>query len=342
MVVTNIRAVQVINKCRDNNIFCKSNAIDGCQIIRSHSIFTKNEDLYAPESLVFDDLSYCYSLTHIGEPSIVSGLAYPILLRSIPETGLVDGVGPWPYASVPDPAQLHCALAALRSLKLVTATLLVRPDAGADWAALGAAGVRIVPLKPHYVLDPALPKPILRAKTRSNIAMARRHWVVETLPRAQLAAVGCSLQEGLAARGRLGSFANVPSQHFSILANLDGIEAVVAADSSGVGAVLVSARRGGETHCLHLITAPRAMRTCATHLLMATALERWGQEGRVYLGGAPDGVDGRGIAQFKARWANRTDPVVLLTAILDLPAYERLSTLKGATTYFPAYRGPTP
>lgn len=43
-------------------------------------------------------------------------------------------------------------------------------------------------------------------------------------------------------------------------------------DDGRPGAVLIAARGATETHLLHLLTSPRAMRSCGTHLLLHAAL----------------------------------------------------------------------
>lgn len=293
--------------------------------------------------MIFDTPAYCLSLPHLGQPFPVASLVSPLLLRPIPGTDHNDAIGPWPYASAPSPARLAGVLEELRTTSLVTATLFVRPDATAGW--LGneegppLPGVEAVRLKDHYVLDPALPRPGRRPKTRRNLAIAARHWRISPVPHTQLAELGAQFQNQLAARRHISPIADVPAGHFAVLAGLNGIETMAAVDEDGIGALLIAARAHGETHLLHLFTAPRVVRTCGTYLLMATALDQWSRDGCVYLGGAPSSADGPGIAKFKARWANRTAAAMLLKVILNTSLYQHLTDARPATSFFPAYRG---
>ena len=113
----------------------------------------------------------------------------------------------------------------------------------------------------------------------------------------------------------------------------------MAYNDDGPGAVLIAARSRTETHLLHLLTSPRAMPTCGTHLLMQAAMQLWSQDGCVYMGGTPDSPAGAGIARFKARWANRLAPVYLLKSILLPETYRTLSGGRLSGNFFPAYRG---
>ncbi len=290
--------------------------------------------------LLFDREEYCASLTHVGRVSQAPGLSTSFLIRPVPDAEAFDAVGPWPYCSPPSPGSLRGALDALQARSLVSFMLFIRPDGPPDPDALPDARVRVDPLKEHYVLDPDRPRPEIRRRTRRNLALAARSWRIEALPRHRLATLGPELHGKLAARRGLSVFADAPPRHYAALARLDGIAAMAATDQAGAGAVLVAARGGGETHLLHLLTDPRAIPACAAHLLMDTALDVWSADGPVYMGGAPAGPDGPGVARFKARWSNRTAPVVLLKAVLDAGRYARLAARRGPTDFFPAYRAP--
>ncbi len=296
-----------------------------------------------PPPLLFSRRDYCLSLPHIGRPVPADGLDATLLVRAIPGTERSDLVGPWPYTVAPRPSRGGPAFEALRREGYVSLTMFLRPDVPpSELEALRAAldGVaELAPLKDHYVRDPDLPAPTLRARTRKNLRMSQRHWHLRRLAQAEIAPVCTVLQSQLAARRQLSHYARVPDRHFQVIATLEGIEAVAAVDADGPGAVLIAARSGCETHLLHFLTSPRVIRTGGSYLLWMEAVRQWSGDGCVYLGGAPGSAAGPGVARFKARWANRTAPVHLLKAILDEAAYRAFAAgAPGDGSFFPAYR----
>ncbi len=295
-----------------------------------------------PRPFLFSRRDYCLSLPHVGEPHPCAGLGTTLLARPIPGSGRADLAGPWPYVAAPPPASAAGTLAALRREGFVSLTMVLRPDtAPGEIDALRAAlgdGAAVAPLKEHYIHDPALPLPQPRPRTRAHLGTAARHWQVEPLDRAGIPSLCSDLQEQLARRRQLSDFARVLPEHFQMLAGLGEIEALAVVDGDGPAAVLVAARTGGATHLLHFLTTPRVIPTAGSYLLWHEAVRHWSREGCVYLGGAPGSLDGPGIARFKARWANRTAPAFLLSAVLDADAYQGLAARCPASSFFPAYR----
>ncbi|WP_419897871.1 hypothetical protein [Roseomonas sp. USHLN139] len=295
---------------------------------------------FAPSvaGLPLTTLAYCRSLPHLGEARDPGASGMPLMIREIPGTGLRDAVGPWPYGGAPTAQAFAGLLARLREEGLVSLTLFIRPDE--DEAALAALRrwAEVRPLKEHFVLDPLLPRPAPGPRTRRNLARAGRCCRIEALPAHRLAALGPVFQAALRARRVLSGYADVPPEHFAALAGMEGVAVMAAVDAEGPAALLVALRAAGETHLLHLLSLPRAVPSCATYLLVETALRDWSRDGRVYLGGAPSSADGPGIARFKSRWSNRTAPVHLLGAILDPAAYASLARGRSPGSFFPAYR----
>lgn len=247
-------------------------------------------------------------------------------------------MGPWPYASVPEAARLEEALDGMAARGLVSFTAVLRPD-GRPEAMPDRVG--LVELKHHFVVDPALPRPVLSAKTQRNLALASRHWRIEPLENGPETAELCARSyERLALRRQLNSITRMPPEHFERLLAIPGIRVLAAVDDHQVGAVIVAAQGAAETHMLHFCVETDSFKTCAGHLLMHTAILRWSEQGRVYLGGFPSGPDGEGVARFKRRWANRTTAVTMLTAVLDRQRYDALSEGRAGGGYFPAYRAP--
>jgi hypothetical protein len=291
--------------------------------------------------MIFDRDSYLTSLAHLGRLISVPGLPYPVLLRRIPNTRYEDAMGPWPYGSAPDTTGLPDTFAFLRDLGVITFTGFIRPDARFDRTMAERAGFAVAPLKPHFIVNESGMPLSFRRRTRRHLAMARRHWTIDLASLdAGHAAVAMRLHLDLQRRREMSAMTRMPAEHFLRLADTPGIAVLAARDSDGIGGLVIAACEADETHLLHFLVLEHALRTSASYLLMASAIEVWGRNGRVYLGGAPSGRDGPGIARFKARWANRTASVSLLTAILQEDTYRALGPEGSRTPFFPNYRNP--
>lgn len=291
--------------------------------------------------MLFALRDYLDSLPHLGRPT-ATALPFPVGVRDIPGTAHRDAIGPWPYVPAPAPGELAAALEELRRLGLVSLTLMLAPDTGPeDAAAYAQLGVTLQPLKDHFVVDPDRPTAEIGPRTRRNLAIAARNWeVVEEPAPAELAATAARLYAGLADRRILSDITRVPPSHFSDLARLPGIAFLSARRGPVVGAMVIAARDERRTDLLHLLIDQSHIATCPGYAVLGHVARDWARRGPVYLGGMPDGPDGPGVGRFKARWANRTSPLLLATAILDPQTYATLTAGTADSGYFPAYRRP--
>ena len=296
--------------------------------------------------MVFDELRYAGCLAHLGRPVRVGSLPFAVLRRPIPGTPYHDFLSTWPYGSAPDPGRLEAAMDELRDAGGVSFTGMITPSAeNYDLAAPRAGAVAVRALKPHYVIDRKYGLPVLSAKTRRNIKIAARAWTIDPAPDpAAVLAAALPLYAALQKRRQMSSeMTRMPPEHFRALLEVPGVVAIAARRGDVIGALVIAARDGGESHLLHFLVDDDAIATCPTYLLMAHISEAWTERGPVYLGGAPSGPDGPGVAKFKSRWASHATPAWLLTAILRDDLYRRLAGPRAATSdYFPAYRQPEP
>jgi len=289
----------------------------------------------------FDDPAYGPALAHLGEPWLAAGWPGPLVRRAIPGTIHHDLIGVWPYASAPVGSDAaHAAFAAFRASGAVTFQALARPDEPVDAAALSAAGFAVRPFKTHYVLRPDRPAPAPGAKTRANLARARRTWRVAERPLADHLAAVCAWHEALARRRQMSAQASLPAAHFARLAALPAFTALFAEDDAGPAACLLVAAMDDRIHFHAIAGDERAYRERAFYALYREAVARWGADRTIYFGGAPGGPAGPGIARFKARFANDQTPVHLVTAVLDPAACDALAATRGTPGWFPPYRGP--
>ena len=295
-----------------------------------------------PDPLPYDRPEYAAALSHLGTAHTVEGWPAAVLHRPIPAAaGHRDAMGPWPYSSAPRAEALAGALRRLREDGLVTLRAVLRPDATPPHEALRANGVELLRLKEHFVFDPSLDHPEPGARTRRNLRRARRGWHVEAVAPADHADAVGDWHDALVARRGFGPIPALRRAHFGAIAGIGGFEALGAFDREGLGALLLVCHTRDSVHFHAVAGADRAYRTGGFYALYEAALRTWAGPRTLYLGGAPEGPDGEGIARFKGRFANRRAPVWMLAATLDAQACDRLRATLGPSRpgWFPRYRG---
>jgi hypothetical protein len=288
--------------------------------------------------LPYDTRVYAHSLAYLGEPLEVPGLPWPVIKRGIPTSDHFDVIGPWPYGSPIDPAGVPEALGALRAAGAVTFVAFLRPDCEAPVEALQAAGLGVLPLKPHFMFAADAPPLAPSKKTRFNLNAARRRWAVQPLDLAAHWPAVAALHRELALRRTLSHIAHVDDAHFESLARVPGAAGLGVFDGEVLVAALIVALDAGSVHFHAIVGNELAYRERAFYALYDEALRRWGAARLVCMGGAPSAAEGEGIAKFKQRFANQERPVLMVTATLDEAACAALTAQHGAARFFPPYR----
>lgn len=287
----------------------------------------------------FDRAEYLRSLSYIGAPIALSSVPSGVLERAIPGSTRMDAYGSFPYATPWSPRVTALALEELRARGLVTLTMVFRPDGAADVDGLGAVGLECRVLKEHFVFDRGGTLPAQSARTRRNLAGARRHWRIEPIALGATWRQLFALYEVVAARRpRMSAITRASSDHFRALASVPGMVALGAFDADGLAGALIVALTATEVHCHMLFGNERYLRRGAAYALLDAAVTRWGATRTIYFGGAPSGAGGSGVARFKRRFATRTSPALLATAILDPEACADLTAGRPASGFFPPYR----
>lgn len=276
----------------------------------------------------FQDLRYAASYavdTRGGD-----GAGIPLLLRDIPGTGLRDGQLPWPYVRV-----AQGSLAGLGELAagLVSLVGVVLPVAAGD----AAPSVDLVPFKSHFVFRHDLPPRALGARSLENLRAGARRWRWRAARGPADWQAFVALYRQLVARRRLaGGFFDFAPSHFAKLAELPFITLHGVHDGTEWGSMVCAAEGGGEIHFLHIVNSAEGLRTSASYVLMDAVLAAARLRGMdIYLGSTPAGDSG-GVARFKTRWSNSTQPSQLLRMVIDPVAYARLAV--DGNPFFPAYR----
>lgn len=291
------------------------------------------------ERLAYDTPAYAAALEYLGQPLVIPSLPCGLVERTIPGSVSTDVLAAWPYVTPWSAEGAGRALPVLRARGNVTVTAVFRPDAAPDVAGLARVGVACRALKEHFVFDRGGELPAHGPRTRENLSRARRHWRVEPVDLATSWRRLFELHQCVVdRRPRMSAIARPSIEHFSGLSRIAEMTALGADDGAGLAGAFVLAVGDAEVHGHLLFGDERYYRRGAAYALFSAVIERWGRSHTIYLGGAPAGADGDGIARFKRRFATRTTPVTLATAVLDHDTCARLTTASGGDGAFPPYR----
>jgi hypothetical protein len=262
----------------------------------------------------------------------------PVFRRPIPGTARSDGRGPWPYLWIEDDRDLEALYDGFRDL--VTVTAVTQPG-----HVPRARGDDAVLLKQHFVFDPALPDPPLSRRARARLRRCEAEAAFEVVADPGGRAAMSAIYDGLVRRrGLRGGFFDHDAAHFTAIAALEDSVFFRVADGEGIGAMACGVVFAGLLQILHMAMSEAGLRRNASYLLMRGLQEHARAQGlKLLTGGMPDG-GAEGLRTFKARWANRMEPVYLLRIVNDGPAYAALcggrprgdGPVGGA--FFPAYR----
>ncbi len=290
--------------------------------------------------LPYDLSCYGHTLRHHGTPTQLSGWEASLIRRAIGDTAYFDGIGPWPYATLPDTIeQIDSLHTAMREQDLVSFSACARPDQSINADIWRNSGFEVIPLKPHFVHHPRLPFPQRSAKTRANLSKARRYWKTElSSPLLPALEEFARWHAVLNQRKDMSLFTRLPPDHFRNLVNLPGCHLMTAHDEDGFAAAVILMVTDHEVHCHAQAGANHAYTRRAFYALYDAILEHWGKSHTIYLGGVPGGADGPGIERFKRRFANGTSDITMVRTILNPQVSTQLAQTRGDPKWFPPYR----
>jgi len=290
--------------------------------------------------------AYAQSLAEFGTPLKLPSCGGWLLRRPI-AGGFEDAMGPYPLFCCADWSGLPGDLDGLRR-ELVSVVLVADPFGPCDETALHRCFDRVMPFKTHFVLDLRRPGPFGKARHRSYARAARRQAVIEPCdPPLRMLADWTRLYDFLILRHRIGGIQAFSRASFQRQLAVPGLVAFRALADSGECIAAQLWMTAGDTAYYHLGAADETgYRRRAAYGLLGFAIDYFrGRVDKLDLGGAAGAADARdGLTQFKAGWANDGRPAYLCERILDPAAYGELAARSAAadSTYFPAYRGPSP
>jgi hypothetical protein len=283
----------------------------------------------------FGGIGYMSGLRHIGEPEPSRTGLFSILRRRIAQSGLSDGMGPWPYLWIEGPQDMASLYNDFRHLVSITA--VTQPG-----FVPGLPEADMTLLKQHFVYDPRLPRPPLSRRAGLRLSRTLMTSFCRLVTDEGRLARMTAMYEGLKARRHLfGGHFDFPAQHFESLHRMENAVFVEVGDASGIGAAACGVLFQGILQILHTVTSEHGLRWDASYRLMA-GLQDYADEHQVRLltGGLPDGGS-PGLLAFKKRWSNSVAPVYLLKIINDRAAYAALCRDSPERSgYFPLYRAP--
>lgn len=288
----------------------------------------------------FAGLEYMRTLG-LGRPR-ESALPVPLLVRRIPGSQREDGLLVWPYVDAP-----VADLVALgrRNSDLVSIVGVISPAVDLDdVAALSAAGADVIPLKEHFVSDPALAPREWSASTRTKIRRALQAWQPRDLGPDDLPRLVEVYAEVVARRSLGGTFWDFDPSHFRHLLASSRFRVRGMVDHQGaLGCFVCLAIDGRDVHAVHMGGTASAYQSAAPYGLMSEVVADCRAAGeRLFLGGVPAG-NPDGSESFKARWSNDRRTAHLLRVVVDDEAYAELApegSSDEAPGFFPRYRRP--
>lgn len=300
-------------------------------------------------SLAFDESTYIESLTWLGQPRRIAGLA---AVERVFGASHHDLRGSWPYQTLPSLDQIVQVAAECKALSY---TLVVRPDV--DEAKIARELVAISDrfavthrvLKPHlaHLPDSTPVRQGYSGRTRRRLAQADAIFFVEREAIGPSHRVLSEWQDRLAVLRQIPRVSSPDADHFESLvqagmANRLDISAITlrwkrSGTIAGIFLLLAGSDRSWHGHSF--LVEPEAIKYHGTYLLFDRTIGFLG--GRpLWFGGAPAGPNGQGVFQFKERFSNASSPARIVTIDLDHQALKRVRGTVGTFPWLPNYRNP--
>jgi hypothetical protein len=284
---------------------------------------------------------YALSLANHGRPRYLPQCGGWILVREIKDTGLFDGIGPYPLFCCKDWSKLPDDLATLRG-ELVTLTLVADPLGDYTIYQLMNWFDHTWAYKPHYIIDNALTpsraaghKRNIRKATKTGIIISQVDPATAYPAWCWLYGVHVSTRKGC---NPLAKFGATPFKHQFQAPGLTAFAATI----DGTAVAMALFYEMGNRAYYHLGASSREGRDCrAMFAIFDKAIEYFRPRVSLLdLGGGVGNVreNGDGLVRFKKGWANDMRFAHLCGKVFDRAAYDELSKGQDGIDYFPMYR----
>jgi len=273
-----------------------------------------------------------HTLRIVGEKT---ELRAPLIVRSIGDSGRSDAISPYGYPGIVgghlDPAEVDWSPTGLVST-------FIRHALGEPPLA-GAAERSMV-----QIADPGLPAKS-RGSDRNRINRNRRAgYEVEVVPGpattpAQRAGFLAAYEQTMRRTGAAERYFFGASYFDRILESDRAWLAIAHSPAGGVAAASLTVSSDGFLHYYLSGSADAQLRDSPMKNVVAALVELSAEQGLpLNLGGGL--ARGDALEEFKRGFANREQPWHVSEIVCDRAAYDRLSTGRGTSGFFPAYRAP--
>jgi hypothetical protein len=283
---------------------------------------------------------YAEALEGLGRPVPIPEWESFVLARPI-RGGLEDGVGPYPRTPIAAEADLLAGLERLRAAGLVSLVLVPDPLASPDPARMAKTFQLCRPFKSHVLIDRAAGPYAPTKHHADRIRRGRRRCRVELVALASKMEGWGELYGGLIERHAITGPAAFSDPYFPVLAQMSQITCLAAFVGDSLAAMTLWFEHAGVA--VSHLTAANALGYAhgANYALNDAAIEHFAEAQVIDLGGAAGAADdpADGLFQFKRGFGNAQIQAFLCGAVLDPARYDDLTTGRGPTSFFPAYRG---
>jgi hypothetical protein len=283
---------------------------------------------------------YAEALAHVGQPVRVDAWCSFVIARPLPAGGGSDATGAYPMAVFRADADLGRGLADLAAAGLVSLVLVPDPFASPPPERLAAAFDLCRPFKTHYLVETAKGAAVTKHH-RDRMRRGARRCRVERVGLADHLAGWGELYAGLVDRRSIRGAADFTAGYFARLAQAPELVALAAFVDGDLAAMTLWFEHDGVAYN-HLTAANAAgYANGANFALYGAAIDHFVGAAVMNLGGGAGFEDDPedGLAAFKRGFANAETKALLCGAILDRGRYAALTAGRGATGFFPAYRG---
>jgi len=265
-----------------------------------------------------------------------------LLTRPTPQKSWSDALGCYPVAVFGQSPDLKAGLERLRQANLVSVALVVDPVTSPSPAALADAFPICRPFKTHYLMDREAGPVRFARNHRRSIRKSLKYCSFEPVDLRENLDLWQKLYGHTVARHHVTGIPAFAPSYFRALAGMPEVTALAARHHGDIVAITLWVRNGDIVYAHLKGGSPDALKTQATHGLMAAANDHFGDCRIIHLGGAAglDADAGDGLAHFKSGFANRQVTAYFCGSCLDADRYAALAGAQPQTSFFPAYRQP--
>ncbi len=294
----------------------------------------------------YADRQYAHSFAEFGVPAHLPTCDGWLLTRPIPNSGLFDSSGLYPFFSCRDWHGLPSDLAAHQN-NVVSTVIVTDPLMDADCIGGLSEVFDVAPYKKHFLVDLSLQRD--DGISAHHLRCARNGLRKVTVELCQPHAIlddWCRLYQHIVQRHQIVGIRAFSRNSFDRQLRVPGATLFAAYDHGkliGLHWYLIT----NDVVYAHLAALdPVAYRLSASYALHYSAIEHFrGKYRWLVLGSAPDPTNARGTGlwEFKQGWASSTVQNYLVRIMGNASQYEQLvrAGAQEPTGYFPAYRAPS-